>query len=342
MTKFRNFTEAYYALISKIYKRYDYESAPRGQKVRECLAVSFAIEDPRNRLLYIPEREFPLCYVIAECLWYLLGDNKTEWISNYSSFWKKISDDGVTANSAYGARIFRTHPNVANGTLVQWEYIKEELRRDPDSRRAVILIRTPEDALNAHKDMPCTLSLQFFIRGGKLDLVVTMRSTDLILGLTNDVPAFTLFQELMAFELGIPLGTYYHTSNSLHIYERHFDMADRIIKGEIENWNANKNNQWVPMPPITSAPPLSKLNRVQEMARSVIAIPGLKDLCERTFAQPKSGAGEQLLLQDCKDEYWRDWGRLLLAHRAGKLNDDSYKQELIRSTSFRGFHSFNK
>lgn len=331
--KFSNFTEAYYHLIRKVNDKYDFESAPRGQKVRESLAVSFSIDDPRHRLLYIPEREFPLCYVVAESLWYLLGENKTEWISNYSAFWKNISDDGTAANSAYGARMFRTNPKIAQGKLVQWDYVKEELKRDPDSRRAVILIRTPEDALDAHKDMPCTLSLQFFIRGGKLDLVVTMRSTDLILGLTNDVPAFTLFQELMAFELGIPVGTYYHTSNSLHIYERHFDMAKRITEGEVSNWRAN-HTKWHSMPAFADAPPVHVLNRVQEIARECQAIPGVRDLQSRVA----SGT----VVSERVSDYWRDWAYLLLAHRAGKLGDDSYKRELIQSTSFKGFHEFTK
>lgn len=331
--KFNSFTDAYYHLVRKVNDKYDYESAPRGQKVRESLAVSFSITDPRHRLLYIPERDFPLCYVVAESLWYLLGENRTDWISNYSAFWNNISDDGTTANSAYGARIFKKNHKIADGKLIQWDYVKEELKRDPDSRRAVILIRTPEDALDAHKDMPCTLSLQFFIRGGKLDLVVTMRSTDLILGLTNDVPAFTLFQELMAFELGIPLGTYYHTSNSLHIYERHFEMAKKIIAGEEVNREANALT-WKPIPAFTDTPPTGVLDRIQEVARECIAIPGVKDLHDRI----KGG----VMMSDRVSDYWRDWAYLLLAHRAGKLGDETLKRQLIQSTSFGGFHVFNK
>lgn len=327
MQIFPSFTEAYNRLVNRIYIGYDHESAPRGQKVKESLAVSFAITNPRDRLLYIPERGFPLTYVVAESLWYLLGENKTEWIANYSSFWNNISDDGLTANSAYGARMFQPHPKVAQGRLNQWQYIKEELKRDPDSRRAVILIRTPEDALDAVKDMPCTLSLQFFIRDGKLDMVVTMRSTDLILGLANDVPAFTLFQELMAFELGLPLGTYYHTSNSLHIYERHFEMAAKINLG---SWDPSPG----PMPAFTDAPPLEQLNRIQEVARECTAIPGLKDLKVRI------DVGQMLDIHT--SAYWRDWAYLLLAHRAGKLGDQAYKEELIKATSFKGFHDFTK
>ena len=68
------------------------------------------------------------------------------------------------------------------------------------------------------------IALQFFIRDDKLQLVANMRSSDLVLGISYDVPAFTFLQELMARELGIEVGTYIHVSNSLHVYEKHFDL----------------------------------------------------------------------------------------------------------------------
>ena len=112
-----------------------------------------------------------------------------------SSTQDKISDDGLTANSAYGARIFKKNKIIANETLNQWEYVKNELMNDPDSRRAVVHIRVPQDSATAKLDVPCTLTLQFFIRDKKLHMIVNMRSSDIIFGLTYDVPAFTLFQE---------------------------------------------------------------------------------------------------------------------------------------------------
>lgn len=336
-----SFSQAYAQLINDVYNNYTYECAPRGQKIREKLSVSFQIKNPRRRLLSGPalvHREFPLTYVIAESLWYLLGENRTDWIANYSSFWNNISDDGVTANSAYGARIFRPHTAIAQGRFTQWDYVKEELKRDPDSRRAVILIRSPEDSIDATKDVPCTLSLQFFIRDSALHMVVTMRSTDLILGLTNDVPAFCLFQELMALELGVKLGTYMHTSNSLHIYERHFPMCEKILGSAEGLIDTAPELPPIELPAISIGGPwiipTAQLNRLQELARSVTTIAGLKNLSE-LFEGDRVMSGHV-------HEYWRDWGRLLLAHRAGKLGDQAYKKELINSTEFEGYHEFSK
>lgn len=314
MQTFSNFTEAYYSLVDTVYNRYHFECSPRGQKIRECLGMTFAISDPRNRLLYIPERKFSVQYVMAEVLWYMLGENKTEWISNYSSMWKNISDDGTTANSAYGARIFKRHPRVAGGRFEQWDYVKEELKRDPDSRRAVIHIRTPEDSVDAKLDVPCTLALQFFIRDGRLNLLVNMRSTDLIFGLANDVPAFTFMQEIMAHELGVELGPYIHVSNSLHIYERHFEMCEKILAG-IGNYIGAPEA----MPAVVLPMPTKSLNTLQTLARSTV-----DPLLLRRLNANVPFASEY-------DALWRDWARVLLLHRADKLKLQDVREEIVAS-----------
>ena len=314
---FESFTQAYYALVADTYAGYEYETAPRGMKIRENLFTSFAITNPRDRLLYIPERKFSLQYVMAEILWYLSGNNKTDWISNYSSFWSQISDDGVTANSAYGARIFRAHPYQVGVTYTfdesgnnkrstmpegwsQWEFLKEELRADPDSRRAVIHIRQPQDSYLAQKDVPCTLNLQFFVRDKKLHMIVQMRSNDLILGTALDVPALTFMQELMALELGLELGTYYHTSNSMHVYERHYDMCEKIL-------NAETTLASTAMPPLKEKPPIDKLMDLERRGR------------EATTSKELIVLGSEA--RTYSDVLWTDWAHILLAHRAKKIGD---------------------
>lgn len=230
--EFDDFTSCYLELVRTVARDYQYESAPRGQKIRECLGVSFTIKNPASRMLWARGRKFSPVYLAAELLWYLSGNNETAWISKYSNFWSAISDDGKTANSAYGARLFQPHERISGGELNQWEFVVNELTNDPDSRRAVMHLRVPEDSVKAKLDVPCTLALQFMIRDGRLHQVVHMRSSDVILGIAYDVPAFTLFQEILANELGVDLGTYTHVSNSLHIYEKHFEMAEKMLECE--------------------------------------------------------------------------------------------------------------
>jgi len=307
MMVFESFTDAYYALVQGTYEGYDYETAPRGMKIRENLFTSFVITNPRDRLLYVPERNFPLDYVMAEILWYISGNNETAWISTYSKFWEAISDDGKTANSAYGARIFKQHEYhdawTSADTLIswnQWQYVKDELTRDRDSRRGVIHIRQPQDSMLAVKDMPCTLNLQFFIRDEKLHLIVQMRSNDLILGTALDVPAFTFMQEMMAMELGLELGFYYHTSNSMHVYDRHYKMCEDILSNA-----SGKTQMRHAMPRLPGPPPIEEMMIFEAQGRAATTSDELV----------KIGSAARML----SDVLWTDWVHILLAHRAKKL-----------------------
>lgn len=336
MIKGNSFTNVYYQLLQHVFEKYEFVSAPRGMKVKESLGVTFRIENIRDRIPFIVDREFSISYMIAELLWYLSANNSTAWISRYSSFWKNISDDGVTANSAYGARIFKQHPYQSHSLIAQdwtqWDFVKKELKKDPDSRRAVIHIRMPQDSALAEKDVPCTLSLQFFIRDGKLHQVASMRSSDLILGIAYDIPAFTFFQELLAFELGVECGTYTHTSNSLHIYERHFDMVNNILDSKRPFHSFYMTDSFTSqMPAITELPPIDEMLRLESMI-------------------VKANTNHELHAVDFEIDnlptMWRDWMKVLLVHRtraiAGKDQQPNSFIAAWNHISYGGYKVFKK
>lgn len=310
--KFDSFTEAYLGLARLIRDDHEYSVSPRGMPVREKLAVRFEITNPLDRVPYVYGRKFSTQYMIAELLWYFSASDKTDWIANYASFWSSITDDGVTANSAYGARMFRSHPLIGDGNLVQWNHVRDLLRDDPDSRRAVIHIKTPADGATPSLDVPCTMALQFFIRDGKLDLVVNMRSSDLILGIAYDVPAFTMMQEVMAMELGVGVGRYIHVSNSLHVYERHFAMLDEMLVNEANS--LARHGKLGPMDPLPGKIPVDELYRL-----------------ENRFRSTDSSKALLAALADSKltDPYWLSWVKLLAAHRSSKLGDDVMATSLM-------------
>jgi thymidylate synthase len=310
MLTFENFTDAYLELARIVRDEHEYVSSPRGMKIKEKLGVRFEITNPRKRILNIPSRKFKIQYMIAESLWYFSGSDKTEWIANYAPFWRDISDDGITANSAYGSRIFTEHHRIAGAQMVQWDFAKKQLLDDPDSRRAVIHIKTSYDSLFAKKDVPCTLALQFFVRNGKLDMVANMRSSDLILGIAYDVPAFTLMQERMANELGIEVGRYIHVSNSLHVYEKHFEMLDEIIED------------------ISSCDRGAMPHMPESAEHSIVLLTALERGLR--FAGAK-GEIEEVLNRSKLDDYWHDWLKILAGHRALKIGEKSYASQLARS-----------
>jgi thymidylate synthase len=328
MNSYGNFTQAYVDLCRIIRDESEFVSSPRGMKIKEKLGVQFRIKNPRDRLPYIEARNFSLSYFVAETLWYMSGEDSTEWISHYAPFWKDISDDGKTANSAYGARIFRRHDRIGNNQIVQWDYVKEELRKDPDSRRAVIHIRTPDDSIHASKDVPCTLALQFFIREGKLHLHVNMRSSDIILGIAYDIPAFTTMQEVLANELEIELGEYVHTSNSLHCYERDFEMLDAIAR--------SSDNLGRPMPAYPRFFPTTDLMRVEEQVHRMTGGELLDGFASISFVS--SDAVDDPVTRQLVN----DWKNILCSFKARKMKDLQLSKRCLLSTDHTGYHFFKR
>lgn len=273
-----NFDEIYQQIVFELMRSPQYVCSPRGQTIKEGLASTLILSDPTARVLMNPARETNYGFAVGEFIWYWQGAQDLQSMLYYNKRMGGFSDDGVTLNSSYGYRMRRQtygpHCTFENylkpeGTpLSQWDVCILTLMEDPDSRRAVLLINGPIDQVKAatigSKDVPCTLSLQFFVRDGLLHLHTHMRSNDVIWGLTYDLFSFTLFQEMMLLELRgssekfskLGLGSYYHTAGSLHIYDRHFDLSERIIRDyDRAAWETVSGR----MDPITSINDLNRL-----------------------------------------------------------------------------------
>jgi thymidylate synthase len=193
----------------------DIQSSRDGNVAAEIINAVTIIDDPRNNIVESDLRKLSKKYMIGELMWYLAADNTLKGIQNYTKAWDRMSDDGEVVNSNYGHKIHKFYG------FDQWEYVKNLLKADPNSRQAVIHIKNPMDYKT--KDTPCTVCLQFFIREGKLFLTTYMRSNDVWFGFPYDVFNFTCFQIRMAMELGVGIGSYTHIAGSLHLYQRDLD-----------------------------------------------------------------------------------------------------------------------
>lgn len=180
----------------------------------EMINANLVLLDPTRNTMCECSRKMPIRYAIGELLWYNSKSRYCKTIEPFSKFWNKVSDDGITINSNYGYCI---HDKF---DFDQWEMAKQ-LLQEKNSRRVVIHIKEARNLIhNPTKDVNCTIALQFILRNGKLDLITTMRSNDIWLGLPYDVFNFTCMQIQMAMELNVQIGTYYHNAGSLHMYKR--------------------------------------------------------------------------------------------------------------------------
>lgn len=202
---------------------------PRGKKTLELLNYSFCIQNPKHNLAFIPGRNFSIVHAINEAVMLFSNSNRVSELGLFNANMKNYSDDGYTLNGSYGARISDYISKVI-----------EKLKYDADSRQAVMNIYASEDGLiKETKDVPCTMTLHFMIRNGKLNLHTYMRSNDCIWGTPYDVFMFTTLQQVVANELGIDVGCYYHNASSIHIYEDSFETAYMIISKNAKDISYN-------------------------------------------------------------------------------------------------------
>lgn len=198
--------------------------SPRGMQVIELEDYQFTLQ-PRERFVAIKARNLNLDYIKEEFLWYLRADPKDSLIAEAAQIWRDLAQPDGTYLSNYGVYWF-------NYGGFWW--VIHCLKKDPDSRQAVIPMLRAEHLYEGNKDVVCTYSIGFRIRRGQLNMSVNMRSQDAIWGMANDIPCFSFLHEMVYVYLRstypeLKLGKYVHKVDSLHVYERHFKMLENIV-----------------------------------------------------------------------------------------------------------------
>src|SRR5262245_30105248 len=171
------FNHGYMELIRRL-QTDGHSSSPRGINTRELIGVSLREDNPFHNILYHPIRHMNYKFMVAEFLWIMYGYDDVQTIGKYNSKLVEFSDDGVFLWGAYGPRV-----------QVHLPYALSALEKDVNTRQAVMeLWRTP---WTPTKDVPCTLTVQFLIRGERVFCFVNMRSSDVYLGLPYDFFVFS-------------------------------------------------------------------------------------------------------------------------------------------------------
>jgi thymidylate synthase len=175
--------------------------------------VGFTILEPKARIITSAKRDWKHKYAEAEWQWYLSGNRNIsklgEIYGKTPEIWKRMANANGDVNSNYGWQWKRNN---------QIDYVIDLLKRQPDTRQAVITILDMKEHDTFTFDTPCTYAIQFTIVKNKLNMCVTMRSNDLWYGFCNDQYQFSKLQEMMSNELEIEIGTYYHFAHNLHLY----------------------------------------------------------------------------------------------------------------------------
>ena len=220
---------------------------------KELIGVTLRIQHPRARLSRSADRGRPFS-ALGEFLWYLTGTGDVGFITAYISRYANEVGPSGEINGAYGPRIF------ARYGLDQLDAVRKLLQRKPSSRRAVVQIYSATDLLT-DEEVPCTTTLQFFLRDGFLHLAANLRSNDAYLGLPHDVFCFTMLQEMMARRLGVDLGEYVQMVGSFHLYDK--DM------NRVTSYTAEGYHRFAPMPPMPSGDPFPIVPRLLDLEKRI-------------------------------------------------------------------------
>lgn len=221
--------ESWYYLIDNLMEKERMVS--RAGDMREWTGCCFGIKD-HSFILGLIGRHFSPIYGAAEFLWYMSGSQSGDMIKAYAPSYERFLDANGIANGAYGHRWFsQPWGGFYAEDKTQFEYVLRiiDQGKDTNTRQAVLSTFWPTDsALAQHggcKDIPCTLSIQFLPRDGKLHTCVSMRSNDVWLGLPYDIFCFQLLSAYVAGITGLMVGEYTHFTGSMHLYQKNFAAA---------------------------------------------------------------------------------------------------------------------
>ena len=181
---------------------------------------------PRERVMFWPERDANPFFHMLEALWMLAGRNDLAFVASILPSMANFSDDGATFHGAYGHR-WRCHFNFD-----QLFWIVDALQKNPDDRRQVLQIWDVKVDLNrpSGRDLPCNTHVYFAVNEGKLDMTVCNRSNDAVWGaLGANAVHFSILQEYMAVQIGCEVGRYWQVTNNLHLYlDIHTDLMETM------------------------------------------------------------------------------------------------------------------
>jgi thymidylate synthase len=305
--------DALRALYPKLLQQPDQVSVSRSKALgntRELIGALIEITKPRARLSRTETRGRSFS-CLGELLWYLSRNNSLDFIRYYIPKYAEESRDGRTVFGGYGPRLFNARGND------QIKNVIDLLRRNPNTRRAVVQIFSAEDISEPKIEIPCTTTLQFILRDNRLNMLTTMRSNDAYMGLPHDVFCFTMLQEIVARSVDADLGSYYHFVGSMHLYDVHETDALQYLGEAVQ--------PRVEMPEMPQGDPWPAINRL-------------------LIAEDKIRFAEEVDAAEVYAEaYWADLVRLLQIFAAE--GNDSCVEELrqkMASNSYDAYIEFRK
>lgn len=161
--------------------------------------------------------------VLAETLWIMLGYDDLAFLHKHNvHYWDAFDLGDGTIGKSYGPRL-----RNLNG-VDQLERVIWLLRKSPESRQICISFWDPA---NDAEIRPCFAFIQFKVTQNRyLDLAVTQRSGDALVGVPNDALLFSFFLSIIAYITGYIPGIITYTINDFHVYPEHRPQLEKYFE----------------------------------------------------------------------------------------------------------------
>ncbi len=206
------------------YYHYILQYGVETKTTKQIYDCCFRIALPMQNNISTPWRRWKRDYAELEYQWYLSRNLDPSMVAKRAKIWNQIKNPDGTVNSNYG---FLWNENN------QLDNIIEKLKKDKETRQAVLTLYDGKRINKYYKDVPCTLNIIFQIekiknsKYGILHMSIIMRSNDLVYGFCNDQFCFSHLMDLVANRVNCHIGSYFHYTANMHIYKKHWKIHER-------------------------------------------------------------------------------------------------------------------
>lgn len=186
---------------------------------------------------YDLQKEFPMLTIrrtaykgaFDELLW--IWQKKSNKLSELGSHvWDAWADAEGTIGKAYGYQLGVKH-QYKEGLFDQVDRVLYDLKHNPASRRIITNLYNHHD-LSEMALYPCAYSMTFNVSGDTLNGILNQRSNDFLAANSWNVCQYSLLLMMMAQVSGLKAGTLMHVIADAHIYDRHVEAVEYLLKQE--------------------------------------------------------------------------------------------------------------
>ena len=213
----------YLELLSHVLERGEEKADRTGTGTRSVFGWQMRF-DLAEGFPLVTTKKLHLRSIVHELLWFLKGDTNIAYLrENGVSIWDEWADADGNLGPVYGHQ-WRRWQGADGETFDQIQWLLDEIRRNPDSRRLVIsawnVADLPKMALQ-----PCHALFQFHVANGRLSCQLYQRSADIFLGVPFNIASYALLTHMVAQACGLRVGDFVHTLGDAHLYSNHLAQA---------------------------------------------------------------------------------------------------------------------